>query len=209
MEQIAKVKSYVGAGIGFVESLLEVILSPKELVTTGGAGAAKKSTIGKAVDYFKYGLTAINQIMLFTYFYDLFMESYGKGVSTAIKWIVYGLLLVLIASIVITFIVLLNDFKEQKDYLSSAYSSYVGPIFGLITGACGAIFGGYKMITADKYDAGVLGVTEFAKGVLGLWKFEPLKKALLPELGPAILAFPIARCALSGIRLFTVCKTVK
>ncbi len=196
MDEFGKVKAYIATSTGLLDAILETICLPLDFAEDA-TQFAEDNPAFKKVGHLRLGCTLINAYLTATHYYirDTFLRTHS--VFKVILWI---FLTLVIAALAITLIVLLPNSRKRFGKEWGKISPYFMPIMMALMGvyffvsyASNASKEGEGKTTKFKNASLALAAIDALTKVLGIWKFEPLKKYLVAQMGPFIAAFPITK----------------
>lgn len=192
MTEFTIVKGYVSAAATFVQTIIEIILIPKQMVLddndeliplTGGYETLSK--ISSVSSLLSNGLT-------FAYYYDLYYEDILKSNNKVVKWAIFGLVAAHLAAIGILFFLLLKQNPKEEKKVMNFLSGYLMPPIGLVSGIATVLLAHKSAkTTTEKY---VMAYFDLTFGIAGMWKLAPVKMMVLKAqpLGPIVVGMILA-----------------
>lgn len=172
-------KNVISSSAGLVAELIELTIIPKLFID-------ENTQVVDDIEYLKaievpekiiFGCKIIKYTANATYYYDEYFEKGTKVQNKVTKWLIYGLVMIHVILIGLVFYQLLKQDKATKNQLSKLFSGYIGPVVGLgIAIFCVVL--AYKA-EGKNWRHKTQAILDLISNLLSLWKFEPVKQALL------------------------------
>lgn len=202
MNEFTIVKGYVSAAATLIQTVIEIILIPKQMVLDDNdeqlplTGAYETlSKISSVSSLLSNGLTMV-------YYYDLYYEDIIKSNNKVVKWAIFGLVAAHLAAIGILFFLLLKQNPKQEKKVMNFLSGYLMPPIGLLSGIAAVVLAHKSAkTTTEKY---VMAYFDLTFGIAGMWKLAPVKMLVLKAQPIGPLAVGVVLALKAGATVYKV-----
>lgn len=206
MNEFTLIKGYFAAAADLVQTVIEVVLLPKQMILDDNneppaliGSDATLSNISSASSF-------LNMALTFVYYYDLYYDEkiLVNPQNKVLKWLNFGMLVILLISIGIHVFFLQKKFPEQGKKIMNVLSGYILPPLGLALAVITVILAHKSDKTSrEQY---ILAYFDLTFGIVGMWKLTPVKIMVLnaKPLGPVVVGGLLGLKAGAGPALKTL-----
>lgn len=190
MNEFTLVKGYFSAAAELVQTVIEIALLPKQLVFQGNADLPALTGSDETLSKISSASSFLSLALTFVYYYDVYYEAkiIVNTQNKVLKWLNFGMLVLLLITIGIHIFFLQRKFPEQGKKIMNVLSDYILPPFGLALAVITVILAHKSdKTTREQY---ILAYFDLTYGIVGMWKMAPVKILVsnVKPLGPVVVS---------------------